>query len=56
MSETVHVALGARSYDVSIGGFTADAIADRIAAALDPNTTGVAVRAWTCWQARPART
>ena len=43
MSETVHVALGARSYDVGIGGFTADAIADKIAAALDPNTTGVAV-------------
>ena len=43
MSETVHVELGARSYDVSIGEFTADAIADKIAAALDPNTTGVAV-------------
>ena len=43
MSETVHVALGARSYDVGIGGFTPDAIADKIAAALDPNTTGVAV-------------
>ena len=32
-----------RSYDVSIGGFSADAIADKIAAALDPKTTGVAV-------------
>jgi 3-dehydroquinate synthetase len=43
MSESVHVALDARSYDVSIGAFTADAIADKIAAALDPQTTGVAV-------------
>ena len=43
MSETVHVELGARSYDVSIGAFTPDAIADKIAAALDPKTTGVAV-------------
>jgi 3-dehydroquinate synthase len=43
MSETVQVALGARSYDVTIGAFTADAIADKIAAALDSQTTGVAV-------------
>ena len=43
MSEIVHVALGARSYDVSIGASTPDAIADTLAAALDPKTTGVAV-------------
>ena len=43
MSETVHVALGDRSYDVSIGAFSPDAIADKVAAALDPKTTGVAV-------------
>jgi 3-dehydroquinate synthase len=43
MSEKVHVALGARSYDVSIGAFTPDAIAETIASALDPKTTGVAV-------------
>jgi 3-dehydroquinate synthase len=43
MSEIVHVALGARSYDVSIGASTPDGIAERLAAALDPKTTGVAV-------------
>jgi len=43
MLGVVPVELGVRSYDVSIGDFTADAIADRIAAALDPDTTGVAV-------------
>ena len=43
MSEIVQVALGDRSYDVSIGAFSADAIADKLAAALDPKTTGVAV-------------
>ena len=43
MSETVPVALGARSYDVSIGAFSPDAIADKLAASLDPKTTGVAV-------------
>ena len=43
MSDSVHVDLGARSYDVSIGAFPPDAVADRIAAALGPNLTGVAV-------------
>ena len=43
MSEIVPVALGARSYDVTIGALTPDAIAGTIAAALDPKTTGVAV-------------
>jgi len=43
VSDSVHVDLGARSYDVSIGAFPPDAVADRIAAALDPNLTGVAV-------------
>src|SRR4051794_41423988 len=43
MSEIVQVALGDRSYDVSIGAFSPDAIADKLAAALDPKTTGVAV-------------
>jgi 3-dehydroquinate synthetase len=39
----VRVELGARSYDVSIGAFTSDDVADTVAAALDPETTGVAV-------------
>jgi len=39
----VNVDLGARSYDVSIGAFSPDDVADRLAAALDPKTTGVAV-------------
>jgi 3-dehydroquinate synthase len=39
----VRVELGARSYDVSIGAFSPDDVADKIAAALDPKTTGVAV-------------
>jgi len=39
----VKVELGARSYDVSIGAFSADDVADKLAAALDPKTTGVAV-------------
>ena len=43
MSETVPVALGDRSYDVGIGAFSPDEIAETIAAALDPKTTGVAV-------------
>jgi 3-dehydroquinate synthase len=43
MSEIVPVALGARSYDVTIAALTPDAIAGTIAAALDPKTTGVAV-------------
>ena len=43
MSETVPVELGDRSYDVSIGAFSPEAIADKVAAALDPKTTGVAV-------------
>jgi 3-dehydroquinate synthase len=40
---SVRVELGARSYDVDIGPWTPEAIADRLAAALDPKTTGVAV-------------
>ena len=43
MSETVRVELGARSYDVRIGGFSPEEIAEIVAAALDPATTGVAV-------------
>jgi 3-dehydroquinate synthase len=43
VSEIVHVPLGARSYDVGIGAFSPDAVADAVAAALDPKTTGVAV-------------
>jgi 3-dehydroquinate synthase len=43
MSEVIHVPLGARSYDVSIGAFSPEAVANKLAAALDPNTTGVAV-------------
>src|SRR3954469_15530667 len=43
MSEVVRVELGDRSYDVAIGAFSADAIADKLAAARDPKTTGVAV-------------
>jgi 3-dehydroquinate synthase len=43
LSEVVPVALGARSYDVSIGALSPDAIADKIASALEPRTTGVAV-------------
>ena len=43
MSDTVRVALGDRSYDVSIGAFTPDGVAETVAAALDPKTTGVAV-------------
>jgi 3-dehydroquinate synthase len=39
----VRVELGDRSYDVSIGAFTPDDIADTLASALDPKTTGVAV-------------
>jgi 3-dehydroquinate synthase len=40
---TVRVELGARSYDVRIGNFSAEEVAASIAAALDPATTGVAV-------------
>src|SRR3954447_13255122 len=43
MLGTVHVELGARSYDVGIGAFSPDEVAAKIAAALDPKTTGVAV-------------
>src|SRR6185295_9773265 len=43
MSETVYVALGDRSYDVSIGDFSPAHVADKVTAALDPKTTGVAV-------------
>src|SRR3954452_8006533 len=43
MSEVVRVELGDRSYDVAIGAFSPDAIAEKLAAALDPKTTGVAV-------------
>ena len=43
MSEIVRVELGDRSYDVSIGAFAPAAIAETLAAALDPKTTGVAV-------------
>src|SRR5205814_1443085 len=43
MTDAVHVELGARSYDVSIGAFSPDEIADKIAAALDPKTTGVGI-------------
>ena len=39
----VRVELGDRSYDVSIGAFAPERIADTLAAALDPKTTGVAV-------------
>jgi 3-dehydroquinate synthase len=39
----VRVELGERSYDVSIGTPTPDEVADTLAAALDPKTTGVAV-------------
>ena len=40
---TIPVPLGDRSYDVSIGAFTPAEVADRLAAAFDPKTTGVAV-------------
>jgi 3-dehydroquinate synthase len=40
---TVNVDLGSRGYDVSIGAFSPQAVADKVAAALDPKTTGVAV-------------
>ena len=43
MSDTVRVELGARSYDVRVGTFSADATADILAAAFDPAPTGVAV-------------
>ena len=43
MATTVRVELGARSYDVRIGGILAPTRAAAIAAALDPATTGVAV-------------
>jgi 3-dehydroquinate synthase len=43
MDGGVRVELGARSYEVSIGRLSPDAIAEKIAAALDPKTTGVAV-------------
>jgi 3-dehydroquinate synthase len=43
VSAVVHLALGARSYDVRIGAFSAEEVAATIAAALDPATTGVAV-------------
>ncbi len=43
MSDTVRVELGARAYDVRIGSFTSEAVAEAIASALDPATTGVAV-------------
>jgi 3-dehydroquinate synthase len=43
MSDTVRVELGARAYDVRIGTFSPAAVAETIAAALDPATTGVAV-------------
>ena len=41
MSDTVRVELGAY-YDV-VSGLHADGVAGRVAAALDPETTGVAV-------------
>jgi 3-dehydroquinate synthase len=43
MSGTVRVELGARAYDVRIGAFSPAAVAEAIATALDPGTTGVAV-------------
>ena len=43
MSDVVPVELGARSYDVTIGASAPEAIAETVAAALDPKTTGVAV-------------
>ena len=43
LRDSVRVELGARGYDVSIGAFTPHAVADTLAAALDPKTTGVAV-------------
>jgi 3-dehydroquinate synthase len=43
VSETVPVPLGPRSYDVSIGAFSPEVTADKLAAALDAKTTGVAV-------------
>jgi len=43
MLGTIHVELGARSYDVGIGAYSSDQVAAKIAAALDPKTTGVAV-------------
>ena len=43
MRGIVRVELGDRSYDVSIGAFAPGRIADTLAAALDPKTTGVAV-------------
>jgi len=42
-AKVVRVELGARSYDVGIGAYTPAQIADTLAAALDPKTTGVAV-------------
>jgi 3-dehydroquinate synthase len=43
MSTAVRVELGARAYDVGIGAYTPAEVAQVIAAALDPKTTGVAV-------------
>src|SRR5262245_9529466 len=43
MSETVYVALGERSYDVTIGAFGPTHVADTLVAALAPKNTGVAV-------------
>jgi len=43
MNVSVPVDLGSRSYEVRIGAFSADDIADGIATALDPGTTGIAV-------------
>jgi 3-dehydroquinate synthase len=43
MRGIVRVELGDRSYGVSIGAFAPERIADTLAAALDPKTTGVAV-------------
>jgi len=51
----VRVELGDRSYDVSIGAFSPEAIADKVAAALDPKTTGVAVLIDTQVAERSAR-
>ncbi|HEX3905501.1 MAG TPA: 3-dehydroquinate synthase [Polyangia bacterium] len=43
MSITVPVELGPRRYEVRIGSFTPEAIADNLAAAFGPSTTGVAL-------------
>jgi 3-dehydroquinate synthase len=43
VSDTVRVELGPRSYDVHVGRFSVDDIADRLAAAFDPAPTGLAI-------------